>query len=558
MSKTDTNSGQIVEAPSLAASYARKSDDDPAGIDAQHLGNSQKALSEGYMIPESPAFRFEDDDTTGVTKSRSGMDRLLQVVFSGQAPFKRVYIKDVTRHGRWDARYGIWAEVECERHGVELRFCEEEEHPDFSQTDSSQSLGSSLKRFIDRHVATQERTRLIKRVTGGMRYFVLRGFFPGARAPYAAERWVADKQTGMLIERVPVGKTIRMDGCAYKLRWVEGEPFEVVQAIYRWVEEGVSLAAIAERLTARGTPSPSGSPKWSKEVVRKIARNPIYKGDLIWGRTTRSEQPVESSASEIHGAAPILYQDFMPSAPVSRERWTAVNKILDGNRARWDRRKATKPPYLLSGLVVCEGCGAGWHGHTAVRRGRNARRYYRHGPSAQGRAPCAAENRYLRTTVVEDRAIALVTGVLQDDRLEKLVAEEIDARLRNAQNKDHAREISRIEKQKAHKRAALDRAIYDRAMAETAAERDGCQTVIKALGQEIDSLTTRLVDVSEERDRLRHLAGRLASITDRTQNLRERLDRSPPEERKEVVAAIIEEIAVSPDLMSASLSIRAL
>lgn len=197
----------------FAASYARNSDEDSDGLQSQHLGNEQRAAVDGYLIPRSVDFRFEDDDTTGISKRRKGFDRLLQVITSGEAKFDRVYVKDRTRLGRWsDPRFGFYLEVLAEEHGVKIVYSENEKHVDYGGEPSPDMIGLFLKEAVDGVVASQERERLIKRVTGGMRYWVMRGFYPGSSAPYGLERWLADESTGALLERIPDGRAVRKSG----------------------------------------------------------------------------------------------------------------------------------------------------------------------------------------------------------------------------------------------------------------------------------------------------------------------------------------------------------
>ncbi|HEY0779095.1 MAG TPA: recombinase family protein, partial [Gemmatirosa sp.] len=79
-------------APRVGASYARKSDRDQEGLDSQHEGNASAAARDDYGVPSE--YQFGDDDTSGVTTTRGGLDRLMALVESGRAPFDRVYIKN--------------------------------------------------------------------------------------------------------------------------------------------------------------------------------------------------------------------------------------------------------------------------------------------------------------------------------------------------------------------------------------------------------------------------------------------------------------------------------
>ena len=53
----------------------------------------------------------------------------------------------------------------------------------------------------------------------------------------------------------------------------------VVRQIFAWyVEEGLTLYGIAQRLIAEQVPTPSGRAYWNASSVRKILTNPTYQG----------------------------------------------------------------------------------------------------------------------------------------------------------------------------------------------------------------------------------------------------------------------------------------
>ena len=107
----------------VAASYARKSDDDDAGIESQHSTNARAAEGDGYHIPEGPNFRFEDNHVSGASSDRNGLDSIIDMSLSDHTPFTRLYVRDVTRWGRWDdPRERYFFEKLLERHGVTIHY----------------------------------------------------------------------------------------------------------------------------------------------------------------------------------------------------------------------------------------------------------------------------------------------------------------------------------------------------------------------------------------------------------------------------------------------------
>jgi hypothetical protein len=542
----------------LAASYVRKSDEDNEGLQSQHLVNEQRAAADGYAIPRAVDFRFEDDDTTGVSKRRKGFDRLLQMITSGEAKFNRVYIKDRTRLGRWsDPRFGFYLEVLCEEHGVKLVYSENARHVDYAGEFSPDMIGLFLKEAVDGVVASQERDRLITRVTGGMRYWAMRGFYPGSSAPYGLERWLADESTGARLERIPDGQAVRKSGCRYKLAWQDGVAREVIREVYRLVESGRSLASVARELNERGTPTPSGRGAWKGESVRRIVRNPIYCGDLVWGRTTRDGEPVDQADAQLNGSQAIRVEGFLEKAPISRERWQDVQAILEGNRERWSQRRASAPAYLLSGMVACSACGAGYHGHTSTKDYDNRRRYYRHADAPDG-VECDGVNRYVRAEAIEGQVLDTVAHVLDDDRLQEFTERALQERLTLASSDDHERRIEETRKQISRYEDAVRRLKREIALSESETERRISQEEAVRFGQEADHLCLRLAELTAEQEQIQEMTRRRGSLADRAGDLLEVLRTAPTDDRKEVIAAVVHHVLIDPQLTEATIAIRAL
>lgn len=240
-----------------AASYERKSTSDPYGIDEQYLINKQKAAGEGFIIPDDLRFRFSDDDTSGVTKSRRGFDRLKKIIEEGEAPFERVYVKDRTRLGRWDEpRMHFYYEMHFQENGVVVRYADEDDSA-ADGDDDGRATARFLKASVGNLTASTERKRLMRRIRAGVRGRVINGFYPGSIAPYGTVRWLANKYDKTLIQEVAMHAGVRMSDCSYRLLWASDGRKEVVAEIFERYEAGASMTQIAKSLNARGVAAPS-------------------------------------------------------------------------------------------------------------------------------------------------------------------------------------------------------------------------------------------------------------------------------------------------------------
>lgn len=537
----------------LAASYARKSTADDPGLKAQHLVNVQKAGADQYVIPESSQFRFEDDETSGRTTSREDLDRLIEVVTSGEAPFDRVYIKDKTREGRFaDPRFHFFLQVLFELHGVRICYSDRDVQLDFSRGMTPDMFGLFLKDVLDGVMASEELTRLIKRITEGSRIWVMKGFFPGARPPYALERWYADEQTGEIIEPVDEHAIVRRPGQRFKLRFRRDESVGVVKEIFDRLDAGESLAQVANRLNHRGVRSPAGR-SWGSEAIRRIARNPIYCGTLVWGRTTRVSEPVDVAKARIDGEEPILVRDFVPDAPISEAQFERVQRLLDGNIERWDRRRRSAPSYPLSGLLECAICGASWCGNTRP----SGLRYYTHQASPanyDGRCPNRFRN--LHAEAVEDAVARLFSDLLDDEGLRRATEDAVSQLMGEIRNANHEREIERIGSELLRLQRGLERLVEDRAMAESDSERQACQRRIDALTDRTKEMERQIAIHRGAHDRLAGIKAQMEMVTERVEDLNEVFRSADPERRQQAYREIVRRIAVGPSLreMTAELS----
>ncbi len=59
----------------------------------------------------------------------------------------------------------------------------------------------------------------------------------------------------------------------------------VVQLIYDFLQQGMSLRRIVAELKERGIPSPQGKTEWGVETVRRILQNEKYKGHVLLQKT---------------------------------------------------------------------------------------------------------------------------------------------------------------------------------------------------------------------------------------------------------------------------------
>lgn len=552
-----------------AASYARKSDPNGDGIATQHEINRTFAARHGYVIPDHLC--FGDDDTSGTTIRRKDWDRLQHAIECGESSIEAVIVRNKARLGRWtDPGMHDYVRIHLQQLGVALLFVEGH-NPDYARGLTPEAMVASISDRMESISGSKEHAEIRRRVTTGVRRRVKQGYYPGATAPYGTERWLINRYTGTLNERVPDGLRLRAPDGAYKLRWrTETEWRDAVQLIFRLlVEEDCGLAEISRQLAAKGYPAPgrstvrranrlkSGPPTWTATAVSYILRNPIYAGDLHWGRSTQAATPVPHSEAAVDEEGPILFRDYMPDPPISREVFEQVQRILRERRNQ-RRRVPDRQLYLLSGLVRCALCDARWHGHTStVQRAR--RRYYRH---AQGRgsdsspASCPHQHRYVRAVDLEAAVVPRVLAMIETAPLEAAIKEEVSRRIEMYASKDHAAQIEHVERDIVAHRKLITGLLRESARLQDDTLLSECRIQLEHAGAELRGLQQRLQDLSAERDHTTTaLAKHAASLAQMT-TLLGTYRHATPRRRTAILREIIGHISFDPVGMSADVHVR--
>jgi DNA invertase Pin-like site-specific DNA recombinase len=556
-----------------AFSYERQSVDFPEGIEAQYRENARAAAAHGYIIPNSPDFRFSDDETSGTTTVRRGFDRMLKFAESGDARAERIYCRDKDRLGRWlDPRRHFYFEVRLEDAGTPILYGGQEAF-DYKNDRSSAATGSFLMESVANIMARDERIKILERTNKGMRECVIKGFFPNKQPFYATERWLADVATGHMIEVVPRRGTIKREGCRYKIAWTSDGAVEVVKEIFQWLEDGHALYAIAQMLTERGTPAPSdahgGSSggKWHREVIREIARNPIYCGDFVLGRTSKKYDgmtPVPQHAADPKEFGKIIVTDFISDAPICREQWAAVQGRLDDNVRAHVTRASQPRRYPLSGLIICEGCGTPYCGFVSAA----GVRYYRHNVSRARHATACGVGRYIRADSIEPVVARLVEESLDDEALGALVDEEISRLTSDAGHDSSERELVDLQRRLTRHVTALRKATSDRmmiggddesedALGANAEQHDALSFAIDQHSRAASECRRKIKAITSERDRLNLMKSNSVRGRARVSELREAFEAGDARDQKRIIGVLLESIQFNGQTRQAEVRVRA-
>ena len=157
-------------------------------------------------------------------------------------------------------------------------------------------------------------------------------------------------------------------------RMIEPEEARIVGEIYEQYADGLSPQAIADRLNARGVPSPRGD-TWSRNAIygdrrdlSGILSNPIYEGWLLRNRSQFVRDPDTGGRVKVRNPpeswlwveAPELRtvpEDLVARVKQRMADVESKGKAIREGRANANARTGADGKYILTGLFHCSECG---------------------------------------------------------------------------------------------------------------------------------------------------------------------------------------------------------
>lgn len=335
-----------------AAIYARYSTDRQRqeSLDDQYHVCEQLAVREGFKV----VGKFGDKEISGGTADRPGYQAMLDA--ARLRKFDILICEDISRLWRNRAEFGPRS-AELEDLNV---------HMVTAVGDDTRRDGWGLTVQIKLAMAEHARREASYRTRRGLDGLARAGKHAGGKA---------------------YGYTSKD-----KVRAIDPEQAKIVKQIFQWRADGWSAQRIARQLNEFGVPSPGSSwdrrnngPKrktksgWRPSAIAGdhtrgvgILNNPMYKGQVIWGRSkwTRSAANSNNRAVSQVDAREWVTSQQENLRIVSDALWDAVRTI---QTAPNPRREAVKrgiakkasghdSKYWLGTLLVCE-CGSNYIGN---------------------------------------------------------------------------------------------------------------------------------------------------------------------------------------------------
>lgn len=333
------------------AIYCRLSQDDGSAGESGSI-QTQKTLLTQYCKEHGIhiADYYCDDGWSGTNFERPEFKRMINDIESGR--INTVIVKDLSRFGREYAQMGLYIEHYFEQKGV--RFIAVAEGVD--SKNGLDNLMLPMTNVINSLYARQASTK----TKAAHRARASSGMYMGSHAPFGYQKDPKDRHH--LI--------------------VDPDAADVVKDIFQMFADGIGYVRMTKILRERKVLNPQAyfnqnnpdyyknSDYWRKPFdwhatsVRVILNNPVYLGNVVFGRTKTKgffdKQRIEADESEW------IVKENTHEAIITRELWDTVHQMMKARR----RENSTGTVRPFAGLVKCADCGSSLNVSYDKKKGR--------------------------------------------------------------------------------------------------------------------------------------------------------------------------------------------
>lgn len=481
--------------------YCRVSTEEQARDDRASMQQQREAcLALATRLGRQVSTWFEDPGASGGTAKRPGFQAMMAFCRAHprprNAPPGLVLALNASRWGRFPIRNEAhWWMFELERIGWDLRFAEGDESNDPTSRHVTRSLGTGIS--ADYREAIRANARRGWRSTAG------KGFWQ-TEAPigYRRQAIASDGRTRVL----DLGQR-KSDDERVKLTPGPGEEVRLV----RWLFRTYAAGEMSLRLLAREAYRRHPAKKWSHVVVRALLRNPVYVGDVVWGRRPNAQ---EGARQEIASdpSTWVTTKDAHP-ALITRALFAQVQDRIAHNRTL---PRLSAAAYPLSGILTCAHCSdhlVGGGGPRGPAGDEHRYHFYRHAtrdPRPHEAAnPCPAVRTVLMRRTIEPAVLEQFTKAIASPRVQKAIGRAWDRAIARLAGRPERQGVE-LEKRRAKLLAERDR-LCNLAGKGTLAEDEiaprisGIRAELAAIDTEAKSTRftgRRLQTLEQERDRV--------------------------------------------------------
>lgn len=301
--------GRIVR----AAIYTRSAVHDPASLARQQDLCCIAAAEHSWHVDD---LIFSDSDKSRPTKNeREGLSLLLQRAEEQPRPFDHALVESICR---LDRNMTVITRIvdTLASYGIGVYFTEDRLD---SRDPTFRAMISCFATFDQRFIRTF-RERVLKRSHQRVRF----GNTSGGRY-FGYESYRVD---------IPGTGKIKRETRA-KLRIIPEEA-ETIRRVYRLFADGLTMQAIARRLTSEGVPGPGkdSAPLWNAGLVSRLLRREHYSGLVVWNQTARLRDPLPGRIMKRRKPEDEIVRLYVPDLRiVGADLATALNRRLQNVHA---------------------------------------------------------------------------------------------------------------------------------------------------------------------------------------------------------------------------------
>ena len=508
-----------------AAIYARVSSDkqrEENTIASQTAALIAFASEQQFEVPRE--WIFEDDGYSGASLIRPGLERVRDLAAEGLIQAVLVYAPD-----RLSRRYAhqILLIEELARAGVETLFV---------RAPRGSTPEDELLVQFQGMIAEYERAQILERSRRGKRHRARQGEVS-------------------VLSGAPFGyHFIRKTDHAAAYYEINEDQARVVRRMFElYSVHGLSIGAIARLMNEEAIPTYKRRGRWERSTVWGILRNPAYKGEACFGKTTiaprqRITRPIRMRggvATRNSASHERPRQDWITIAVppiVSEQTFALAQERLQANKIHAPRRTVT--PSVVQGLVSCTKCGYALY-RTSTRSSARTIHYYRClGSDAWRRlSGSICNNRPVRQDLLDEVVWTEIVRLLEDPRL---IQNEIERRLAAAREADPTkRREEGLRRDVVRIRKGIDRLLtaYQEGLLPIEELRER-MPLLRRRQQASNAELQAIADQSVTRTAYLRLAETLNTFLTRLRSSASALDVS---ERQRIVRLLVKEVLVGDD-----------
>lgn len=311
---------------------SRDEDDEKNSLTNQKQILLDYAKSKNYKIIEI----FEDDNVSGMTFDREGLNKLKEVVELKKVDI--ILVKDLSRIGRHKAYSALFLEYLRENNAKLISVTE-----NIDSLNENDDILIGFKQILNEQYAKD----ISRKIRAGFK----------------------QKQKDGLVIIPPFGY---IKNASTKQIEIYDECAEIVRLIYKLYIEGYGSKKIAQYLNEKNINTPAWYHKkiynktyhpgkqwinevWSDRTIQRILSNDAYIGVLRCGVSTRSV--IYKYRKDLPEEEHIIHENFYPPI-IDKETWILAQKIRENRSNNNVRASCNTKIHRYAGLLKCKDCGA--------------------------------------------------------------------------------------------------------------------------------------------------------------------------------------------------------